>query len=105
MRPTGKEAMMNKATGEEPKSGHRAPAPATGVGNETKADMRGAQEGQPTDKMPIGPGSTHLKGAVDELRAQHPISYHDHGPHHGTDHHIRHSPHVVPNAGHPHHKK
>jgi hypothetical protein len=33
-----------------------------------------------------------LKGAVDELLKQHPIAHHDHGPHHGTDHHIRHQP-------------
>jgi hypothetical protein len=80
-----KEAKMNKATGEEPKSGHERPAHAAGVGNETKADMKGAQEGQPTDKNP-------LHGAVKELHSQHPHHYSDHGPHHGTKTHIRHEP-------------
>lgn len=31
-----------------------------------------------------------LGSAVSELNAQHPIPHYDHGPHHGTTHHIRH---------------
>ncbi len=46
------------------------------VGNETKADMK----------------STGLGGAVAELHSQHPIAHHDHGPHHGQQHHVRHEP-------------
>lgn len=55
------------------------------VGNETKADMRGALEGQPTDKNP-------LRGAISELHSQHPHKYDDHGPHHGDMSHMRHKP-------------
>lgn len=91
VRPVPKEAKMNKAAGLQEKSGHMAPAKAAGVGNEKKADMKGAQLGQPTDKGP-GPGKVSLSGAVAELKSQHPISYADHGPHHGTTHHIRHEP-------------
>jgi len=85
MKPVAKEAKMNKAEGHEPKSGHSAPARASGPGPEKKADMAGAQMGQPTDKNPL----TH---AVHELHSQHPHSYHDHGPHHGTTTHVRHQP-------------
>lgn len=55
------------------------------VGNETKADMKGALEGQPQDKNP-------LAGAMRELHAQHPHGYNDHGPHHGDTSHVRHKP-------------
>jgi len=84
MRPVAKEAKMNKAEAREPKSGHER-ARTAGVGNERKDDMKGAQMGRPEDKNP-------LRGATRELKAQHPIEHHDHGPHHGTDHHIRHEP-------------
>lgn len=84
----GKEAKMNKAAAMEPKSGHRMPAAAKGgseVGGEKKADVRGAQMGNPTDKNP-------LRAATRELEKQHPIKYNDMGPHHGMDHHMRHEP-------------
>lgn len=76
MKPVAGEAKMNRASAAEPKSGHAAPAAAKGgsqVGNETHANMAGA-----------------LGGAVAELRSQHPIAHHDHGPHHGNSHHVRH---------------
>lgn len=82
----GGEKAMNKAEAREPKSGHERPAHAAGVGNERKADVRGAQEG---GSMAEAGG---LSGAMRELREQHPIEHHDHGPHHGTDHHMRHEP-------------
>jgi hypothetical protein len=63
----------------EPKSGHEKPAPAAPPGNERKADMKGALD-----------GGGDLGGAVRELHKQHPYEYDDHGPHHGTDDHIRH---------------
>lgn len=85
MRPMGKESKMNRAEAAEPKGGHKAPAPAAGVGNEAKADVRGAQMGQPEDGNP-------LRGATRELHSQHPHQYHEHGPHHGTRDHIRHEP-------------
>jgi hypothetical protein len=85
MKPVAGEAKMNRSEGAEPHSGHKAPAPAAGVGNEMKADMKGALMGEPEDKNP-------LRSASHELKAQHPIEYHDHGPHHGTDHHVRHEP-------------
>lgn len=87
MKPVAGEAKMNKAEMHEPKGGHSAPAGAKGmgsdVGGESKANMKGAQMGNPTDGNP-------LRHAVGELHKQHPIKHHDHGPHHGTDHHIRH---------------
>ncbi len=94
VRPVPKEAKMNKAAALQEKTGHERPAraPAHAAGEERKADVKDAQLGQPTDKMPIGPGHTHLSGATKELHEQHPIPYHDHGPHHGKDHHIRHQP-------------
>lgn len=82
------EGMINKAAGEQPKSGHRAPASSGGaatksdVGNETKANVRGAQMGQPTDGNP-------LRQAGNELRKQHPIRHDDMGPHHGPKHNHR----------------
>jgi hypothetical protein len=85
VRPVAKEAKMNKGAQLQEKSGHKPPAKYQGVGGETKADMKGAQEGSPTDKNP-------LAGAVRELKSQHPHEYHDHGPHHGTTTHIRHQP-------------
>lgn len=83
------ETKMNKAAAHEPKSGHERPAHAAGVGNERKADVKGAQDG---GSMAEAKGSV-LHGATKELRAQHPHAHHDHGPHHGTDTHIRHTPH------------
>ena len=69
----------------EPRSGHRPPAKASGPGPETKADMKGAQMGQPTDRNP-------LHGAIAELGAQHPTRHDDLGPHHGGTAHVRHMP-------------
>lgn len=80
MRPMagGKEAAMNAASKEQPKSGHTSPAgpkgnsPRSAVGNETKADVKGAQGGMPSDG---------LKGAMTELQRQHPERWDDIGPH------------------------
>lgn len=82
-----KEAKMNKAAELQTKTGHNAPAGGKvhAAGPERKAEVKAAQLGQPTDKSP-------LSGAVRELKSQHPISYSDHGPHHGTSHHVRHEP-------------
>lgn len=87
VRPVPKEAKMNKAAELQEKTGHNKPAggKAHAAGPEVKADVKGAQLGEPTDKSP-------LSGAVRELKGQHPIAYHDHGPHHGTNHHVRHQP-------------
>ena len=77
MKITGEAAKMNRAAEHQPKSGHKRPAAASGgseVGNETKADMKGAQGGDASDG---------LRGAVNELKRQHPIRYDDLGPHHG----------------------
>lgn len=76
---------MNKAEDKEPHSGHEKGRTA-GVGDERKANVRGAQEGGSFAE------AEGLRGAVNELREQHPIEHHDHGPHHGTDHHMRHEP-------------
>lgn len=89
---------MNKAAGMEPKRiVSSKPAGAKGgseVGNETKADMSVMKGGSKAEaaNSPIGPGNTKLSHAVKELHDQHPIHYSDHGPHHGTDHHVRHEP-------------
>lgn len=90
----GKEGMMNRAAGDVHKAGGDArPGPASrggaktksDVGNETKADMKGAQLGNPTDKNP-------LRGAMAELHSQHPERHDDLGPHHGGTAHLRHRP-------------
>ena len=60
------------------------------VGNERKDDMQGAMYGNPNDKAVIHSGS--LKGAVSELKSQHPYKHSDRGPHHGGKAHIRHEP-------------
>lgn len=87
MKPVAGEAKLNHAAAAEPKSGHRPPAGPKGhsseVGNETKANVKGAQVGQPMD---------HMAGAVAELRGQHPHAHDDHGPHHNDRSHIRHKP-------------
>jgi len=78
-----KEQMMNKAAGDIHKSGgDKREKPAAdrkgmggAVGEETKADMRGALDGNPTDKNP-------LRAGVKELHKQHDIAYDDLGPHH-----------------------
>ena len=89
MKPVAGEAKMNKAAESEPKSGHMKAAGPKGmssdVGGESKADMKGALMGDPTDGNP-------LRGATKELHDQHPHSYSDHGPHHGGSEHIRHMP-------------
>lgn len=86
---SGKEGMMNKAEGAEPKSGHRPPAKARdNAGPEKHADVKGAQEGGSfAENSPTG-----LSGAMHELHSQHPHKHHDHGPHHGTKDHVRHMP-------------
>lgn len=83
----GKEGKMNRAEGEEPKSGHAHPAGGKmhEAGPEVKAEMSQALNGNPTDHNP-------LRGARRELETQHPHAYHEHGPHHGTSDHIRHMP-------------
>jgi len=109
--PGGREASMNKAENREPKGGgHDAPrrgaAAARGnehdhVGNERSPDMKGALMGNPTDHNP-------LHGAVKELHAQHPHHHDDLGPHHGKEHHVRHTPlhGMKPEGGHSkHHEK
>lgn len=89
MKPVAGEMKMNKAEAHQPKSGHKAPAGAKGmgsdVGGEIKANMKGAMDGNPTD-------GGHLRGAMRELHMQHPHAHHDHGPHHGGTEHIRHEP-------------
>ena len=80
MKPVAKEAKINKAESYEPKSGHNKPAgsgkgASMDTGDMGKANMAGA-----------------FSNAVAELHAQHPHAHYDHGPHHGTTHHIRHKP-------------
>lgn len=91
----GKQGMINAAKSEMPKrQTSDKPAGKAGresmVGNETKAEVRATQEGGSMAEAK-GTGSS-LRMAGDELRRQHPHSYADHGPHHGTTDHIRHEP-------------
>lgn len=85
MKPSG--GKINKAAAEMPRSGHDRPAGGQSkpVGETSRADMKGAQMGQPTDKNP-------LRGAMKELASQHPHSYDQLGPHHGGSEHVRHIP-------------
>lgn len=89
VKPVHGEARMNRAEAAEPKGGHKGPAARGGMhhdaGPEKKVNMEGGLHGQPTEHSP-------LRHAVHELHEQHPIAHHDHGPHHGTTHHIRHQP-------------
>lgn len=81
-----KQGEMNKAAGRVPSNSAPTSRRNTGsVGNESKADMKGAMEGQPNEKNPLG-------GAIRELHSQHPHAYDDHGPHHGDMSHVRHKP-------------
>lgn len=105
---------MNRLSGKDPQAsgpkeeGVRGAAPprtrpggdkgmGSDVGNETRYSPE-AWSGQPNDK------GGALAGAVHELHSQHPIPYHDHGPHHGTQHHVRHEPlHGLKTEAHTHH--
>ena len=63
------------------------------VGNETKADVRGVQEGGSAAEARGSVLHTGgLKGATEELHRQHPHHHHDLGPHHGGKEHERHEP-------------
>ncbi len=80
MKPAPKAATINAAAAMNPKTGQGSPAKASGgasgaAGSMGSANMAGA-----------------FSGASAELKAQHPIAHYDHGPHHGTAHHIRHKP-------------
>ena len=48
------------------------------VGNESKADTSGAGLGGGTHLV----GNASLTHAVGHLKAEHPVSWNDHGPHH-----------------------
>lgn len=58
------------------------------VGNETKADMKGA--GVMGARSTVGESS--LMHAVRGLKAEHPQRFDDLGPHHGGMEHVRHMP-------------
>ncbi len=64
------------------------------VGNETKADMKGAMSEGGGPKISESMGDTvrnrGLGGAMDVLKKEHPIKYDDLGPHHGGGSHLRH---------------
>lgn len=62
------------------------PGPAGGVGNERKADVYGTQEGGSAAEAAGNP----LRGAVGELKRQHPHAHDDLGPHHHDSSHHRH---------------
>lgn len=83
MRPVAGEVKMNRAESSEPKAGHKMPAAA----------------GKSASSEAGGMGSANMSGAfssaVSELKSQHPHAHYEHGPHHGTQTHIRHQRTVV----------
>lgn len=68
------------------------PAPATGVGNEKKANVRGTQEGGSRAEAACGPGDTKMSTAVGELHRQHPHHHQATMTNKETKEHIRHMP-------------
>jgi hypothetical protein len=89
----GMEGRMNRAEEnihKEPKAGGRSHS--AGIGNERKADVRGAQEGgSAAEARGSRPEvAAHLGHAIEELHRQHPHHHMDRGPHHGGKEHIRH---------------
>lgn len=62
------------------------PSPPTGVGDEHRGNVKGAQSGgSRAEAAGMGPGSSHLGHAVGELRAQHP-HHHSAGGRHSHGH-------------------
>lgn len=84
---SGKASEINRAAGEMPSRQAKSRNPSPSVGRETPVSPRVVQEGGSAAEAAGNP----LKGAMRELHAQHPQHYSDHGPHHGTKDHIRHS--------------
>lgn len=84
----GKESEINRAQESEPKGRVGHAAPAAGVGQERKAEVRQTQEGGSAAEAANNP----LRGAVQHLHREHPHAHSDHGPHHGTTDHITHMP-------------
>lgn len=89
-----KEARMNRAAESPHKSGGddrrndsgASKSRGSDVGNERKADMKGAFGSNPgVEKNP-------LRHATSELREQHPHHHMDRGPHHHTTTHVRNKP-------------
>jgi hypothetical protein len=81
---------MEKEEMSEPKRGgdgdySSRPAGGGKMSGEKSADMKGGLYGNPSEHNP-------LKGAVKELKAQHPHSHESRGPHHGGKAHDRHMP-------------
>lgn len=82
-----------KGVGKEPHSRVETRVSKGTPGQEKKADVKGAEDGGSMAEVKGDPmRGQGLKGAVEHLHSEHPVAYHDHGPHHGTDHHIRHEP-------------
>ena len=77
----------------------RSKSGSGGVGNERKADTKGAQMGGSAAEAKGTRGA--LSEATAHLRSEHPTKHDDIGPHHGGNDHVRHSPAVAPNRGHP----
>lgn len=87
-RMNGKAGMINSAqadinTGRQTKSKVNTGS----VGKETPVSPRVVQEG---GSMAEAKG---LRGAIGELKSQHPQRHDDLGPHHGTSDHMRHQAH------------
>ena len=68
--------------------GKQAGKSGSAVGTSGKADMAGAFS--PQANASTQAVLSELSGAMSELGSQHPLSYADHGPHHGMSHHVRH---------------
>ncbi len=92
---SGASGMINKAAAEMPSRETKSRVNTGSVGSERPVSPRVVQEGGSAAEA----GGNSLRQATGELKSQHPIEYHEHGPHHGTDHHVRHAPAVKPNRG------
>lgn len=92
----GKEGRMNAAAGNVHKAegDDRKNASGAKKGNRAESNVGPQKHAEMNEAFGSNPGTEHnpLRGATSELHRQHPIKHDDHGPHHHTDHHIRHEP-------------
>lgn len=84
-----KEGIRKKAASGSAKAAVGRESGSTGGGQMREALGSSSFGGEGTSSLV---GETGLKSAVDDLYKQHPQGYDSHGPHHGTQDHVRHQP-------------
>lgn len=84
----GARGQINRAASEMPSERVKSRVNVGGVGRETPVSPKVVQDGGSAAEATGNP----LRGAMKELKTQHPHPYTDHGPHHGGSEHIRHKP-------------